>query len=291
MGESVGLIYKKISQVMADIGSIGKERQNREQNYKFRGIEDLYNAAQPAMIKHGIFCAPSVLEYQSNEYMTAVRGDGSGGKRMQRVIMRVQHRFYAEDGSFVETITSGEGVDQSDKAANKCMSAAFKYALMEIFCVPTEDIEDADRTTPGSEEERRLPVEPKTFNKPAEAPLPEAVKPRTRKPKAETQPEKADTEVSQATTTTDAYIPLEKQDWLRLTFRKRLPAQYRGDLVSETFRKGWLKSEGFINDKDEGTSTLIRESEFVDVAKRMLDWAEAQAVAPEPQQPDPDIPF
>ncbi len=63
--------------------------------------------------------------------------------------------------------TWGEGLDNSDKATNKAMSGAMKYALIELFCVPTQDVEDSDRTSPENGVKRNvqrtteaIPVEP-----------------------------------------------------------------------------------------------------------------------------------
>lgn len=139
-------IYELIPKVMKDIGAVAKTRKNEQQKYSFRGIEDFYQAAHPAMITHGIFCAPRVEERdiyrfeKTNEY----------GKVTTWIhaTLRVCHRFYAPDGSSVDVVTVGEGLDNSDKASNKAMSGAMKYALIELFCVPTEDVEDVDRTTP-----------------------------------------------------------------------------------------------------------------------------------------------
>ncbi len=55
-------IYELIPKVMRDIGGVAKTRKNEQQKYSFRGIEDFYQAAHPAMITHGVFCAPEVLE-------------------------------------------------------------------------------------------------------------------------------------------------------------------------------------------------------------------------------------
>ena len=35
-------------------------------------------------------------------------------------------------------------MDSGDKASNKAMSSAFKYAFIETFCVPTEEDKDTD---------------------------------------------------------------------------------------------------------------------------------------------------
>jgi hypothetical protein len=38
-------------------------------------------------------------------------------------------------------------MDSADKATNKAMSAAYKYACLQTFCIPTEGDNDADATT------------------------------------------------------------------------------------------------------------------------------------------------
>jgi hypothetical protein len=137
-------IYSQINLVMKDLGPIAKDRKNTHQGYAFRGIEDLYNAIHPVLVKHGVFCAPSVVDTKNETFQKA------DGKNSYRVLLTVNHRFFASDGSFVDVVTIGEGVDTSDKASNKAMSAAMKYAFVELFAIPTADIEDADRTTPGA---------------------------------------------------------------------------------------------------------------------------------------------
>lgn len=140
------LIYKKIPLIMEEIGAIGKGGYNKSQNYNFRGIEQFYAAAHPALIKHGVFCVPQIYTSNTETYTK------DGGKVSFRVLLKVAHKFYAEDGSFVEVITQGEGIDSSDKASNKAMSAAMKYAFIELFSIPTADIADSDRDSPIIEE-------------------------------------------------------------------------------------------------------------------------------------------
>lgn len=150
----MSLIFKSISQVMKSVGAIRKDQRNTHQNYKFRGIEDMYNGVQPALIANGVFCCPQVLKSETHEMQTK-----SGGTSF-RVLLTVCHKFYAEDGSFVEVVTVGEGIDTSDKASNKAMSAAMKYAFIELLSIPTEDIEDSDRESPEAGSRRVVPQEP-----------------------------------------------------------------------------------------------------------------------------------
>jgi hypothetical protein len=53
----------------------------------------------------------------------------------------------AYDGSKHTAATYGEAMDSGDKATNKAMSAAYKYAAFMTFAIPTEGDNDADATT------------------------------------------------------------------------------------------------------------------------------------------------
>ena len=75
-------------------------------------------------------------------------------------ICRIKYTFFAEDGSCIEAVTVGEGMDSGDKATNKAMAIAFKYACFQVFCIPTEEMKDPD-------EETQDPVEPIAEFKPA----------------------------------------------------------------------------------------------------------------------------
>lgn len=131
-------IFDKISKVMGDIGAVSKSKTNTLQNYKFRGIDDLYNALQPALIKHGVFCLPEVLS-SAREERTA-----KNGGTLFISILTVKYTFYCADGSSVSATVIGEAMDSSDKATNKAMSAAQKYAFLQIFSIPTEEPKDSE---------------------------------------------------------------------------------------------------------------------------------------------------
>lgn len=142
-GENTPMIYSAICGVMEDIGAVGKGDYNKTQGFKYRGIDAVMNALSPAMIKHKVFCAPEVLE-QSREERTTEKG-----KTLIYSVCRMRYRFYATDGSFVETVVVGEGMDSGDKATNKAMAVAFKYACFQTFCIPTENLmDDPDAETP-----------------------------------------------------------------------------------------------------------------------------------------------
>lgn len=134
--EKTNMIFEAILSVMEDVGSIKKEKNNK-QGYKYRGVEDFMNALYPVFVKHGIFMVPELLDLSREERMTANKST------LVYTLCKVKYTFYAKDGSFVECITAGEGMDSGDKATNKAISAAFKYACMQVFCIPTEERQDA----------------------------------------------------------------------------------------------------------------------------------------------------
>lgn len=139
---TVPAIYGAILGVMEDIGVIGKDSQNEKHKFWYRGIDAVMNALQPALIKHNIFIVPDVLEQKREERISS-----SGGNLIYSII-KMQYSFIAADGSRVCATVIGEGMDSGDKASNKAMSVAFKYACFQVFCIPTEEMKDPDADTP-----------------------------------------------------------------------------------------------------------------------------------------------
>ncbi len=140
------LIYKKMVDVMRDIGPVTKDQKNTVQNYAFRGIDQFINALHPALVKHGVTVTPECT-YHSQELREVTRSNGKAGVD-KHVAIQMCYHFYAEDGSTLKVgPVPAEGVDSGDKATNKALSAALKYALIQTFNVPTTDIAEADRDT------------------------------------------------------------------------------------------------------------------------------------------------
>lgn len=132
-------IYSSMACIMADIDAVGKNQKNQQQGFKFRGIDDIYNAVHPILAKHGVFTVPTVLSERSEERTTT-----RGGNLIYR-ILTMKYTFFASDGSSVDSVVIGEGMDSGDKAANKAMSVAHKYALLQALCIPTEEMVDPDK--------------------------------------------------------------------------------------------------------------------------------------------------
>lgn len=135
-------IFVQIPKVMADVGPIGKDGYNAHDKYKFRSIDDVYNKLQPALAKHSVFFVPNVLE-SKEEKVTSAKGN-----EMLRTKIKVRYDVYSADGSKIETTVEGEAIDRGDKATNKALTAAFKYMLIQVFCIAVEGQEDADSESP-----------------------------------------------------------------------------------------------------------------------------------------------
>lgn len=152
------MIYTLIGKAMAEIGAIGKDSTNEQQRYKFRGIDAVYNALNPVMAKYGLFIAPEILEHRREERTTTKTWNGEQKTTVLLYsIITVRYTVYAPDGSFIQTTVIGEGMDSGDKATNKAMSIAMKYAMFQLFMIPTEDLKDPDA------ESHEVTVQPPKF--------------------------------------------------------------------------------------------------------------------------------
>lgn len=132
------LIYARMANILQDIEYIGKDKKNSQQNYNFRGIDDVYNELHPVFAKHSVFISPKVVRVEREE-----RTSKTGGLLIWTV-MDVCFTFYTVDGSSIQSTTTGEAMDSGDKGCNKAMSAALKYALMQMLLIPTQDKKDTE---------------------------------------------------------------------------------------------------------------------------------------------------
>lgn len=138
-------VYKSIAAVQGELAAkgISKDSENSFDRYKFRGIDAVYNALSPLLSKHGLCVLPRIIERDLQERVSRK------GEPMFYVTVTAEFDFVsAEDGSCHTVRTYGEAMDRSDKATNKAMSAAYKYAAFMAFAIPTEGDNDADASTP-----------------------------------------------------------------------------------------------------------------------------------------------
>lgn len=142
MANKKELIYELIPKIAGEVGAVKKElkvKTGHNQGYVARGIEGIYNAVSPIMAKHGVFSTASILSEERKEVVT------KSGTKGVHCIIKYLFTFYATDGSSVQQEAIGEGIDYGDKVANKCFSVGHKYALVGLFALPFDEMDDPDK--------------------------------------------------------------------------------------------------------------------------------------------------
>ena len=105
-------------------------------NYKYRGIDSVYAALSPLLAKHHLYIAPVRMEKEPE----AVSG------KMRLIRLHITYRVTcAKDGSYIEVVTLGDGMDTGDKASGKAMSYAYKSLMFQLFCIPVVGQPDTDK--------------------------------------------------------------------------------------------------------------------------------------------------
>lgn len=137
-------VYQAINEVAAELAQMGiaKNSKNQMQGFNFRGIDAVYNTLAPLLAKHKLCILPRCLE------RICVERTNAKGTALFYVTVKSDFDFVGIDGSKHTITTYGEAMDSGDKATNKAMSAAYKYAAFQAFCIPTEETAiDADAET------------------------------------------------------------------------------------------------------------------------------------------------
>lgn len=139
-------VYAAINAVQVDIAKTGIGKDNTTTGgarFKFRGIDDVYNALSPIMAKHGLVVLPTFTDRVVDERIAK-----SGGGAVYYVTVTGHFDFVSiADGSVHKVTTFGEAMDSGDKGTNKAMSIAQKYAFLQVFAIPTEGDNDPDGYT------------------------------------------------------------------------------------------------------------------------------------------------
>lgn len=163
-------IYELLPKVARDVGAIGKDNRNQQQNYRFRSVDQVLNQLHGALSKHGVALSVAVRDRET----TTLERDK---KLVTRTCLLLDVTFHAPDGSSITSTAAGEGMDfGGDKASNKAMAAGFKYAVFLGLSVPVaaDAIDDSDRDPgPPAETPRpngRKPAAPPKAAPPAETP-------------------------------------------------------------------------------------------------------------------------
>lgn len=146
-------IVECLSIAMEAIRAVGKTGKNAQQNYNFRGIDAVVNAASPAFRKVGVVVTPDLrsVDYEAVEV---------GNKRslMQSCKVVVAYTFHGPAGDSITAVAPGEAMDSGDKATAKAMSVAFRTALLQSLCIPTTESDPDEQAYERSPRPQRPPA-------------------------------------------------------------------------------------------------------------------------------------
>ena len=134
-------VYKAITAIAAELsgGGIPKRHRNERDDYRYRSIDDVLNRLSPLLARHKLCVLPRALERTSADRV------GESDLLLVGVVLRVAFELVSSvDGSSHTIEAFGEALDASDKATAKAMSSAYKHAMLQAFCVPVAQIDDAD---------------------------------------------------------------------------------------------------------------------------------------------------
>lgn len=141
--ENTAKVYDAICQVANTLREegIGK-RQGIGLKFAYRSIEDVLFSLSPLLVKARLCIYPVKVEQINSQILPTSKGNS------QRLVqLLITYRVScAEDGSYVDCQSIGDGMDSSDKATGKAMSYAYKSLMFQLFCIPVQGQPDPDAT-------------------------------------------------------------------------------------------------------------------------------------------------
>ena len=129
-------VIDALSAVMADVQAVRKGDRNEQQGFNFRGIDAVVNAVGPALRRHRVIVVP---ELEHIDRGTVEVGNGDRRRAIGHVVLTVRYRFIGPAGDELAALVPGEAMDSGDKAFSKAMSVAYRTALLQALCIPTDE--------------------------------------------------------------------------------------------------------------------------------------------------------
>jgi len=138
-------VYKAINAVAGELSrkGIAKANTHLEDGYNYRSIDDVMGRLSPLLAKHRLCVLPRVIERISSEQ------SGPGPTNLSIVALKVAFDLVSAHDASKHTVEMyAEAFDDSDKATSKALSAAYKSAMLQTFCIPLAGLEDPDTSSP-----------------------------------------------------------------------------------------------------------------------------------------------
>jgi hypothetical protein len=132
-----------LARVSRDLPGIGRDQRAPDEHggYAYRGIDQITSYVAPLLARHRVVFIPQVqrLETRERTVHDIVWTDTT---------LTVRYRICGPGGpgDSVDAVVVGIGRDNADKGANKALTQAYKYALIQTLCV-SDSRDDADGQT------------------------------------------------------------------------------------------------------------------------------------------------
>lgn len=140
------------ARVMKDVTSIGKGSLLSAPGvgtFRYRGVDEVFNAVGPALRRHGVVILPTRVAAEYRDTRT------SKGNAMRECTATVDYAIVGPGGDRIEGQSRGEATDTLDKGTTKALSVAYRNFLLQALCVPTNlpdpeasTLERGERPTP-----------------------------------------------------------------------------------------------------------------------------------------------
>ena len=132
-------VYAAINAITAELAKngIAKSRTNEVDDYKYRSIDDVLDRLAPLLARHGY-----AFSRRRSSGAVTERSDEQD-RLLLHVALEVAFTLTSvDDGSSHKVEAYGEALDGGDKATAKAMSAAYKAAMVQTFCIPVSGAEE-----------------------------------------------------------------------------------------------------------------------------------------------------
>jgi len=125
-----------LSAAMGEVETIKKDGKNTMQGYAFTSEAAIANTLRPIMSKHGLSLVPTNIRVVNADTVQTKNAT------MQRVAVEATYTLMHKGGQSFTVTVPGEGMDSLDKAIPKALTMAYKYAMIQVFCVGRGDDPD-----------------------------------------------------------------------------------------------------------------------------------------------------
>lgn len=143
----------KLAAIYGEVGNLTKTGTNEAQRYKYAEAAEVANLVRPLFAKYGLTLIPS----------DATIIDAHEEAREGRTSTKYLTMLYrwtitdSETGETIPVVSVGSGFDSGDKAAYKCATGAFKYAIMTSLMLSAGDDAEIEKAEPAPRLDKNAP--------------------------------------------------------------------------------------------------------------------------------------